>query len=254
MSRLKVAILEDSKLLLKDLKTDLESTGLVHVVASSTESEEFIEKVKVADVQALVLDIDLAGDSMSGLDVAKYLNKPVLFVSGKTMEYVHQIEEHNFSSDIPVEHVTKPVGLERLKQVLPKFISRVEQFEQTSFIRLDFANSKGNRIRLDEIVFLETEVGKGGQSGNKVIYFKDRAPERIIDRSFPILESMGLSRHKFITPHKSYRVNASCILKYDSSDHQIEVNASNGNGTTVYRISVSENYRPGIRKAWKSTS
>jgi DNA-binding LytR/AlgR family response regulator len=254
MSRLKVAVLEDSKVLLKELIANLKATDLVQVVAFSTQAEEFIEKVKSSDVEALLLDIDLAGDSMSGLDVAAYLKMPVLFVSGKTPKYVHQIEEHNFSSEIPVEHVSKPATLDRLKRALPKFIQQVEQYVRQTSIRLDFADSKGNLIRLDDIVYVETEQGKGGESGNKLIHFRSRPPERLIDLSFPALERAGLAKHKFIQPHKSYRVNADQILSYDSTSHKIEVKSNNGKGMTSAPIPVSENYRKLVRSKIKSAS
>jgi len=253
MSRLKVAVLDDSKLLLKELVTNLKATDLVQVVAYSTQSEEFIEKVKSSDAEALLLDIDLAGDSMSGLDVADYLKMPVLFVSGKTPKYVHQIEEHNYNSEIPVDHLSKPASLDRLKRALPKFIQQVEQYTRQTSIRLDFANSKGNLINLDDIVYVETEQGKGGESGNKRIHFRNRPFERLIDLSFPALERAGLSKHKFIQPHKSYRVNAERILSYDSTSHKIEVKSHNGIGQISVQIPVSENYRKLVRSNIKST-
>lgn len=45
MGKIKIAILEDSRVLLKDLKIDFEKTGLVEVVAWATNSIEFIDKV-----------------------------------------------------------------------------------------------------------------------------------------------------------------------------------------------------------------
>lgn len=253
MSRLKAAVLEDSKLLLKELKADLEATGLVEVVAVSTNSEEFIEKVHLSDAEVLLLDIDLAGDTMTGLDVAAYMKMPVMFVSGKTPEYIRQIEDHNYSSNIPVAHITKPVSLERLKRVLPKFIQQVADYQRQVTIRLDFAGSKGNLVRLDDIVFVETEKGKGGESGNKVIHFRNRGPERLIDLTFQQLERAGLAKHKFITPHKSYRVNAVHMESLTKS-HTIQVTSHNGKNLVSTHIPVSENFRPSVRSMVESTS
>lgn len=41
MAKLKVAILEDNAHLLKELKTSLEDTGLVEVIAYARDSEDF---------------------------------------------------------------------------------------------------------------------------------------------------------------------------------------------------------------------
>jgi chemotaxis response regulator CheB len=60
MMKLRVAILEDSKALLKELKENVEATGLAEVVAWATNSEEFIEKLGEVKPEALLLDIWVA--------------------------------------------------------------------------------------------------------------------------------------------------------------------------------------------------
>ena len=80
--KFKVAILEDSKLLLKDLKQNLEATGLVEVVAWASSSDEFFTKLNDCRPEAVLMDIDLAGESITGIDIANKLQLPVLFVSG----------------------------------------------------------------------------------------------------------------------------------------------------------------------------
>jgi two-component SAPR family response regulator len=125
MSKLKVAILDDNKHLLKDLKLSLEETGLVEVIAWSVDSEEFIEKVEQAKPEALILDIDLGPAERNGIGVAHKLKLPVLFISGKTPEFLHGLEELNLNSTNTVEHISKPVSLEKLKKILPKFTNEI---------------------------------------------------------------------------------------------------------------------------------
>lgn len=243
MSKLKIAILEDSKLLLKEMKLNLEETGLVRVIVYAQKAEDFIGKVNATKIDAVVLDIDLAGDSMSGLDVASHLNKPVLFATGKTKKYIIEIEEHNLQSDLPVEHITKPVSKERLERILPKFIQRIKDYKRNTTIRLDFAGSKNNQIPLDQIVYVETEEGDSGKSMNKRMFFENRNPETIIDKSFRDLEKLGLVKHRFIQTHKSYRVNVDKIKRYNKSEHELVVLSHVGGRLIECTVPVSRNYQ-----------
>ena len=79
----KVGLLEDNQALLKDLKSIVEQLDSIQVVCYATNSSDFIAKVESTQPQILLLDIDLVNDSMTGLDVAKLLKRPVIFVSGK---------------------------------------------------------------------------------------------------------------------------------------------------------------------------
>ena len=244
--KIKVAILEDNKDLLKELKQTLEEIALVDVVAWATSSEEFLGKVEQTKPDALLLDIDLRGDSMSGLDIAHRLKLPVLFVSGKTVEFNHGIEDYNLNSEVPVQHITKPITDEKLRKILPKFIKEIETQQAKNFIYLDFANTRRNKIAIDTIVYLGTDKANGSDSNNKQIFFTNRKPEILIDFSFSKMEEDGFTKNKFITIHKSFRVNVDKIEQYHSS-HDDEVNIMGTNGKPETKLlPVSENYRKSI--------
>ena len=243
MEKLKVAILEDSPMMLKSLEVDLEKTQLVEVIISATNSTDFLEKINAAKADALILDIDLVGDSMSGLDIANKLKLPVLFVSGKTIEFNHGIEELNMNSSIPVQHISKPITLDKLKKILPKFINEINTINRAKFIRLDFSESKRNKIEIDTIVYIETETGNSGASNNKRIYFTDNKPETLNNFSFVDMEKLGFDSKIFIQPHKSFRVNISKVKCYNN-EHTLDVEIKNDlKKNEVKKIPVSENYR-----------
>lgn len=244
--RTKVAILEDNKELLKELKQTLEETALVEVVAWATSSAEFLTKVEQTKPDALLLDIDLGGDSLSGLDIAHMLKLPVLFVSGKTVEFNHGIEDHNINSVVPVQHITKPITEEKLRKILPKFIREIEAQATKDFIYLDFAGSRRNKIAIETIVYLGTDKAGGSESNNKQIFFTNRKPEILINFSFSKMEECGFSKNKFIVIHKSFRVNVDKIERYKKS-HDIEVTVIGTNGKAEIKpLPVSENYRKSI--------
>lgn len=247
--KLKVAILEDNKQLLKDLKQNIEETGLVEVVAWATNSEEFLKKVKASEANALLLDIDLGGDSMNGLDIAESLKLPVMFVSGKTEKFYHGIADHNLNSKCVVQFLTKPITIEKLKKILPKFINEISALNKTQFIYLNFGNTRQNKISIDTIVCICTDKANGAESNNKQIFFTDRKPEILIDFSFSRMEEKGFSKNKFITTHKSFRINANNDWLYNKQNHQIEATVMNSEGKTEIKlIPVSENYRRDINR------
>lgn len=252
MEKLKVAILEDNQELLKELYNNLKETDLVDIIIWETNSTEFLEKIKSNPVDALILDIDLNGDSMSGIDVANRLKLPVLFASGKTKEYITEIESINLDSEIPVEHITKPISFGKLKKILPKFISQIELQSRAKYVYLDFKDRKRTKIRIDSIVFLETDTGESGKSNNKIIYFTDRKPEVLIDFSFSKMHEKGFETHQFTISKQSHRVNINHVDCYNKADDKLIVKARNKNDELInFSIPVSENYRSAIKKMFR---
>jgi CheY-like chemotaxis protein len=252
MEKLRVAIVEDNKELLKDLKNNLEETGLVNVIAWATSSYDILNHINLNQAEALLLDIDLGGDSMSGLDIANKLKLPVLFVSGKTRDFFLEIEQQNIDAFYVVEHLTKPITLEKLNKILPKFIRDIKTEDKSNYIYIDFKESKRNKIRIDTIVCIETCTGKEGESNNKRMYFTDRKSESLIDFSYTQMEAKGFNHSKFIIPHRSFRLNNDSSWKYDKLKHEIEVMVFETFGDLVSKIiPVSENYRSDILKIRK---
>jgi DNA-binding LytR/AlgR family response regulator len=248
MSKLKVAILEDNTHLLKDLKESLEETSLVEVVAYATTSSEFLDKVSNTKPEALLLDIDLGGDSMNGLDIANKLKVPVLFVSGKTIEFNHGIEELNMNTSIPVQHISKPITSDKLKKILPKFINEINAVNNARFVYLDIGESKRSKISVDTIVFIETDTGKSGESNNKRIYFTNNKPETLFNFSLSKIEEKGFDKTKFIKIRGSHRVNVDKILRYNNN-HEIEVEAMNEKGKLeLKKLPVSEDFRKDVSR------
>jgi DNA-binding LytR/AlgR family response regulator len=252
MSKLKVAILEDSKVLLKDLKQMLDDIDLVEVVAAATTSEDFLTKVGDTTPDALLLDIDLNGDGMNGLDIARKLKLPVLFLTGKMASYFAEMPE--LDADIghaPLKYLTKPITTDKLNSVLPKFIHEVRTLMKPATVNLRLKNEEMSRtFELDSVVFLAADKEAGSASGNKEIHFTDRKPGVLVDFSFTSMEEKGFPKEQFLTIHKSFRVNATHVLGMEDDD--VLVKAMDVQGRVVEkRLPVSENYRPAIRARYR---
>lgn len=251
MNRLKVALLDDSAILLKDLKYQIESTGLVDVVAWATNADELLDKVRTARPDILLLDIDLQGDAMSGLDVAVKLRLPVLFISGKMKDYYESVSTINVElKEVPVDYITKPASIDKLNAILPKFIQQVRAMAKPVGIKLALKDEGRKEFQLDRIVCLCADKEVGSASGNKEIHFIDRPPGVLVDFSFTSMEQKGFPKEQFLTIHKSFRVNATHVLGLEGDE--ILVKAMDAQGRHVEkRLPVSENYRPTIRARYR---
>jgi len=245
MNKLKVAILEDNKDQLKDRKLNLEENGLANVVVWATNSSEFLAKVNQEKPDALLLDIDLGNnDSMSGLDVAYKLKLPVMFVSAHNAAHLTKIENLNREFDFTVEHMTKPFTDAEFIKTATKFLREVSEQLLSSFIILDFKDTKQNKVAVDTIVYLCADKANGSESNNKLIYFTDRKPEILVDFSFSKMELFGFNKNKFEPVHRSFRVNKKHIKSHKKSTHQIEVEFHNSSGKLERKLlRVSEKWK-----------
>jgi DNA-binding response OmpR family regulator len=248
MQKLRFGILEDDQRVGNSIKTNLEKTGLVEVVLLETTSKSFLDKINTIELDAVCLDIDLDGDSMTGLDVANYLNLPVIFTTGKTKDYIEGIEQLDGEKASPVEHITKPITPDKLSKKLPKFINQIKSYKKNNSITLNLLGGVKKSVQIDSIVYI---TSKDEFSNNKTIFFDNAPPEILIDFSFNNMSEIGLSKNIFITTHKQYRVNVNKITSYLPT-HKVSVKAVTiANKLENVEITVAENYRKLTEIAFK---
>lgn len=241
---LKVAVLEDNKDQLKARVQILNEAKIAEVVVWATNSEEFFIKLKDNPVDALFLDIDLGGDNTDGLQIAHDLKLPVLFVSGNNASNIKEIESIQRDYDLIVYHITKPFSDENFIKVTTRFVREVKDSKSLEFVYLDFSETKKNKIKIDTIVYLESETGNSGKSNNKRIYFTNRESEKLIDFSFSKMESKGFNKNKFLTIHRSFIVNAKHIQSHKKSSQEIEVKIFKSNGELQSKfLKTSDNFK-----------
>jgi chemotaxis response regulator CheB len=164
MSLLKVAVLEDDQLFLKDLIDSLKRTKLVEVVVEAKDSDTFIKEVKGNEVDAVFLDIKLYNEQRNGIVVAEILKKPTIFFTSARSEYSDKIEALKTLKDFPpVEEFNKSPDVERLKTILEKFIPRVRDYQKENkifqsknslFVKTDIA--KRDQIFISTIILIST--------------------------------------------------------------------------------------------------
>jgi chemotaxis response regulator CheB len=209
------------------------------VVAYSTTSTLFLEKVQDTLPDFLILDIELINDSMSGLDIAKKLKLPVIFVSGKNAAHLPTIENLKFEHAIKLDFISKPYNDDHLKKLVTNFMNELERDNKNSFIRLKYDGETHN-VPLNSIVCICTDKKENSESNNKVFYFNDRCPKTIADFSFST---------KIVITHKSYRINKTAKPKFIRNANVIEVLVMNENSQLVkVNFPISESYISSVRK------
>lgn len=225
MGEFNIAVLEDNKELLKNLVRNLKDTKLVTVVAHATTSIELFDKIEKQKPDALILDIELNGDSMNGIDVANVLKLPVLFVSGKTRDFDSEIQDLEINNDIPVHRISKSKlnnGLHKLLEKLIADVNAINSKNTPKYIDIKLRDEYPN-VAIDSIVYLGTSKRAGSESNNKQIFFTDRKHGTLIDFTFARREDKGFSKEQFIQVQKSYCINKDFLPKGLKIPKEIEV-------------------------------
>lgn len=250
MTKLKVALLEDEEFLLKDLKSNLESTGLVEVVFYSLTAKGFIEKMEAySRPEALLLDIDLRGESITGLDISVKYKLPTLFISGKTKDFNTELEDMDINFDFPVMRLRKPIANDALLNALKKFIKEIRSLQKIQTIKLNLLNLGTQVLPADSIVFMSS---KGESSNNKEIFFTDQQPDVLANLTFKRIADFGFDPDTFLRVSKQVVVNKSHISRYISKEQILVVKAMNIKKELIeFKLAISEDYQPIFRKVFK---
>lgn len=246
----KVGLLEDNQAMLKDLKSIVETLDTVQVVCYATNSSEFISKVESTQPQILLLDIDLVNDSMTGLDIAKLLKLPVIFVSGKNAEHLRTIENLKFDYLFKVDFISKPYNDDHLKKLLQQFILDLKNQSTNETLVLKF-NGESHRIPIKDIAFFRTEKIAKSNSNNKVVYFTNNTPQTIVDYSYSNTIDVHLE-DIFIKCEKGIRVNLQSHPTFVKEKKQIAIQAINrDHQLETFFLPVSETYQSSVRNKLK---
>jgi DNA-binding LytR/AlgR family response regulator len=216
---LHVAVLEDSPILLKELVAKIDELKLAKVIFKSQNSIDFINKMdeNKNDIQALILDIDLSGDSMNGIDISNRYDLPVLFITGKTRDYIERIEESKLSKKHPVEFLTKPSSDERLMTIFEKFKTQIEAFKTKDNIELKFVNGFREVVAQSDIILIESDPNS--TTNDKLVYLKSSEyPKKVSKVSLDYFFDKGLSKDKFTKTHQSFLINNDYFNDYKKGE------------------------------------
>lgn len=240
---IRVAVLEDEKIFLKELVDDLRLTKLVDVVVSEQDSKTFIEHVRKCQPELLILDIHLKGESTNGVHVAQLLKLPVIFFSGARAEYLDAIDNlKKLKGFPPVEELGKVLDADILKTILEKFIPRVREYQKCQKIKVKPIGFDERLISLSDVSFIVSN------RGNHNIYFENERPIIIADKTFEYFKQNGFSEDKFYLYGRSHLLNIS-RASYEDEMLQIPYKADNGE-KRIERINVAADKRKEVKKVF----
>lgn len=238
---LNVAVLEDNPILLKELVAKINELKLAKVIFKSQYSADFIENLdqNINNIDALLLDIDLSGDSMSGIDIANQYDLPVLFITGKTREYIERIEESKLSSKHPIDFLTKPSSDDKLTTIFEKFRTQIQAYKNNYIIELKFVNDFRKSIPQDDIILIESVPGSN--SNDKLVYLKSsEEPKKMSKLSLENFFDKGLSKEKFTKTHQSFLINNEYFKEYKKGDAEYKFSFIAGGIQQTKTISISK--------------
>jgi CheY-like chemotaxis protein len=122
MTEARILIVEDDMVIAMDLQTTLEDMGyeVTSVVASG---EECLQELVGSDVDAVLMDIRLAG-ALDGIETAKLVGQqfktPVVFVTAATDPELDRLK----GAIGPYNHISKPFREEQLRVAIDKALKK----------------------------------------------------------------------------------------------------------------------------------
>lgn len=175
MGKMNIMIVEDDLILAMGLEQDLIAMGY-HVVGNEAKSDEALNTFKIANPDLILMDIDLAGSQLDGIELTREIKKtkdiPIIFLSalgGK--ETIERAKEVN-----PSYYLIKPCNKRQIQIAidfaLSNFISKEhphvdhslkthEPLSHVIFSRSDFFFVKKeqhyHRINIKDIVYVKAE-------------------------------------------------------------------------------------------------
>ena len=209
MKPLTCIIVDDEPLAVRLLKSYVEKTPDLNLLASYTDSITAINAIKEQKPDCLFLDIQMP--NIDGMELAHSLPEEthVVFTTA-FKEYAFESYEVN-----AVDFLLKPVrynkfltAVEKVKKLFTPKAEAQTQHPNTVFIRVD---GEWQSISIDSIIYV---------NGMKdyVMFFLDNQPKPLITHlTMKAVEEM-LPKSRFLRVHRSYIISVDKIRKIDRND------------------------------------
>ena len=205
---MKIAICDDNKLFLQELKEQIKEISATHEVECFAFREDFLALIAEGQsFDAVFLDIDWK-DNTTGIDMAEKLYQlapgmSVIYVTGYTDRFVQQIflNRSNLCG-----FLSKPVNRDLLAANLHKVTERNNEVkEEILFLRVGGAVES---VLMNEILYIESHghtitvhtAARAVSAYEKLSDLAERLPEN------------------FLQTHKSYYINMRQIQRFQSND------------------------------------
>jgi len=199
MKVFRIAILEDDVLFMREYLAGLQQIPFLKVVHCCTEVNELLSKVAEDPVDFLLLDIELPGQPMNGIQVAKVLKLPTVFISSNRHYHLENFDALKVSLKIPIDNMGKQFNVEYLHPLLREFCERVDAWKRKRTIRVKPNGEPMRDLDVDAVCWIETKKG----TENKMIFLVSEEPIELAKTTIRQLREMGFSEETFVQCGKS---------------------------------------------------
>jgi len=209
MNKIKLLVVDDEPLALAQMKTYIQKTPDLELVAACHSAIEAREVLENHVVDAMYLDINMP--DMSGLEFVHMLGNPPLVVF-TTAYSEYAVEGFKVNA---VDYLLKPFSLADFVKSVDKLKARLgqekaeaappvvtsEPMEDALFFRTDYRTV---RVPIEDIRYVES------MSEYIKVYVKDRPNPLLVLLSLKVLVGK-LPEGRFMRIHRSYIISLSCL-------------------------------------------
>lgn len=194
---LKVVVLEDEEYNRQFVKQLLDEIPAVDEVWTTASGEEAVSLVKRHRPQLVLLDIELNGDELNGLQVARKIygfDKDVfiVFITGYAQYAVDSFDVH------PYNYILKPIKISRFKETIEEVADRLKSGNQNLNDMLIVKNKNGiYHLYKERIKFIEIH------NNLALIHSADG----LFESHLTLAEFEEILDSRFLRVHKSFIVN-----------------------------------------------
>lgn len=250
MKTIRIQLIEDDLIIGENLMDDLFRLGYQDVVFCRN-SEEAIREFKKLTPDLILMDIELKGSSLNGVELAEFFIRKadvsLVYISGKFGPGIIK----SAKSTNPKAFLVKPYNLNQLRVTLELSIDSMS--EATKGFPLLNNQSMGHLTEnnlLKEFFFVKNGTKHIKIDIHDIIYVKAESPGnnvQIFNKSGKVFFSVGMKsfinqvQHKnLIRVNRSYLINISALKSFNRACVFLEHNGAN------YEIPIGKVYRDSL--------
>jgi len=225
-------LLDDELPGLMYLKMMCEQIPNLEVVKAFDTPENLLNEINELEVDFCILDIEMP--TMNGLEVAKKINKPVIFTTAYKEYAIDAFDLH------AIDYIQKPIQKERLEIAIQKAFQRIEKSNpKKEYISI---NSDKGKILLyfNQVQYITISEN---ESRDKIVYLENGTKYTLKNISFEKLLKQ-IPTNLFCQINKKDVIAIKTIQHFTFEEITIEINSTE----KIIKLNLSEVFRSDFLK------
>lgn len=249
MENIKIQIVEDNLIIGEGLSNDLESLGY-EVISLSVNSEEAIKNFKNETPDLLLMDIELKGSSLNGIELVELfkrkVNVPIIYISGTIDSDTLQ----SAKATDPKAFLVKPYNLSQLKITIDLALSSLNSKSELKAHKRNGISERNRFQESNDFFFVKNGSKHIKIDINDIIYVKAESPGnnvQIFNKSGKVFFSVGIKSFLYQVHHKDLvRVNRSYLINLRSLQSFNKGCVFLEHNDEIYEIPIGRVYRESL--------